>query len=105
MIGPNDILRRAAELVELGWCRGHVAENAAGLSVRACDPCAVKWCAAGALDCAAGLDTAAMVEAWRLVTNAVHRREGHKSLDLVTWNDAPGRTQAEVAALLRECAL
>jgi hypothetical protein len=79
----------AAELLERdGWCRGtpkgdgrHCVLGALGLAIRRTieinDPCLVVL---------------------REVTGAKPPR------GLVDWNDAPGRTQAEVVAALREAA-
>lgn len=42
------VLRRAAELVEQGWCKWGLAADEAGLDRDYCDARAVKFCEAGA---------------------------------------------------------
>lgn len=78
---------RAAELVEVGYCKDVVARNADGYSVPCNDPSAVAWCMIGAV-CKASLETG-----------------GRYPDDLgrwIDWNNHPNRTADEVAAKLRE---
>jgi hypothetical protein len=44
------ILRRAAELVAIGWTRGTAARDANGKKVRSTLPQATEWCVVGAVD-------------------------------------------------------
>jgi len=95
-----EILRKAADLIEPEgkWTQGYYARNSSGDIRVATDSEAVCWCAIGAI---------------RKVSHTTASREaivvaqmlGFKGSDeLVNWNDAKGRTQAEVVAALRAAA-
>jgi hypothetical protein len=85
------IIRRAADLVEQGWCQG------ANFKVVDEKPC---YCAFQALNEAStrilGIDPIHYV--YRHLDSV---GEGNSIVD---YNDAPGRTQAEVVAMLRAVA-
>ena len=86
-VSAADKLREARKLIERGWCQHHYAEDAAGNIAEVGDDAAVAWCAAGAL--------------WKAGTGIyevglMKRAIGGCATD--AWNDAPGRTQAEVLA-------
>ncbi len=116
MSGTSSVLSRAAELVELGWCQGVSAEGPSGAEVGPLDPCAVRFCADGAIYRAAsdlhgsGIPLAhasVAFEAYRSAADvllAALRGRGVES-DTVDWNDSPERKAGEVVALLKECAL
>ena len=80
---------RAADIVDQGWCQGAVARQENGCATNASNPQAVAWCIYGAL------------------LKATHEFQtclfDHTGID-PTWNDAPGRTAAEVAGWLRTLA-
>lgn len=79
----SEILDKAADkIVECGWCRG----------VRRPRVCAVNAMAAAVKDgfCHASL--------------ALRQHLGLSGRSVADWNDAPGRTQEEVIAKLREAA-
>jgi hypothetical protein len=93
-----DVLERAADLIEPegAWTQHEWALGANGEE----DPIgpAVCWCAWGAIYEASGRD-------WTPVANqAVQAVQAHLDAEIQQWNDAPGRTQAEVVASLREAA-
>lgn len=44
------LLRRAAELLEQGWCRETAARDVGGRKVRSTSPAAASWCLVGAMD-------------------------------------------------------
>jgi hypothetical protein len=82
-------LRAMRELLtpEGAWTQGVEARRADGRSVGFNDPIACSWCLAGAK--------------WRVGDLASNRPWLALGLDSVSaWNDAPGRTQADVLALL-----
>ena len=98
------VLVGASILVERGWTQGAMARTGAGMAASPSRSDAVCWCASGAIWAAAerllGPQHAPLVE-----------REARERLrDVISpaaptiWNDAKGRTAAEVAAKLREAA-
>lgn len=98
---PREVLLKAAELVERGWCQGTGAKNGAGREVSTTGRAAVCWCAEGALGRAAhGCEDHDFYAA----KNALLRALPSLVLSIPEWNDAPGRTQAEVVAALRAAA-
>jgi hypothetical protein len=78
----RDVLREAKGLVAQGWCQHHAHLGD-------------KFCVLGALI------TASVGGEWRAVTRARHAVRQHipATVTIPEWNDAPGRTQAEVVAL------
>lgn len=93
------ILRRAAERIERpgAWCQGASALGPLGIRVHPRSSFARKWDAIGSVERETGGDVHAFYEACRRVFDAAGRvPQG--------WNDRPGRTAAEVAALLRRAA-
>ncbi len=81
-----DILRSARALVARGWTQGAFARDASGNAVRPKDPCAIRWCADGAVRSVDPYPSAALAAMDRVLAPC----------DFVNWNDCPGRTQAEV---------
>jgi len=84
-----DVLNGAADLIERdGWTKGRYADE-------------FGYCIAGAIDVAAGCFdeqlTQEALQARRAVADVVARNPRK-------WNDAPGRTKAEVVAALRAAA-
>lgn len=95
---PAEILTKAAELLEKpgAWTQGAFARTATG---EKCFPGAnaVCWCAGGALTQVSPREAAvAATKAYRLFDDLVG--------GLLSFNDHPSRTQAEVVAKLREAA-
>lgn len=93
-----DVLTKARGLVEKGWTTGHYARDSFGAE---CDySFASCWCAEGALfaSCTGltfaepGTEDDALGRAFNRMFDVI----GSKHIP--TWNDAPGRTQAEVLA-------
>lgn len=92
---PSEVLSQAADLIEPEgrWTQRSVARDAAGNVVHSLQDAAVCWCLVGAVQ---------RVSSRQAV--------GDEALDYVarlrggTWsyNDAPGRTQAEVVQALRD---
>jgi hypothetical protein len=93
----SEVLLRAAERVERGWCQRDTAQTADGERTTSNSPRAVRWCAAGAVFGQAAPDD----NCWKAVTVL---REFLRVDSLSQWNDAPGRTAAEVAAAMRTAA-
>ena len=87
---PSDYLKK-------GWCQGRAAQDDEGRFVLSGSPSAACWCLLGACSAAyhsggTGIDP---------VSFAIKAR--HLGIpSLVLWNDAPGRTQAEVVALMEK---
>lgn len=77
------------------WCQRAYARDAAGRDLKKGDAAATCWCLSGAL-AAAGVY--AYDEAYQRLRTIIRGRIGKGCL--ITWNDAVGRTQAEVLSLL-----
>lgn len=81
---------KPSDYIKKGWCQGQYAKDAKGYPVPCYTAAAVSWCIDGAF-MAAGLGM-----------------PGYISLSIPqpytigSWNDAPGRTQAEVIAMLEK---
>lgn len=90
-----DILKRARALVERGWCQGTYSRDERGVaSLSKSQDCS--WCSVGALDTAAGSDSDKYLAAYDELATAI---TPGGDVGVVKWNDAPGRTQAEVLAM------
>jgi len=108
------VLRRAAELVEQGWCQGGLArQKSHGNFVEPFSPLAVEWCAEGALVMAAYEATGMLpftedgLTLLRGLFEAVQRvlpNDSARAQDIAAWNDQSSRTADEVAALFRRAA-
>jgi hypothetical protein len=90
-VTPADLLLRAADLLEeFGWRQMHVGSKRQGA-----------FCALGAINTATsdhGLERGAE---WQEARQILERLVGGS---VAHWNDADGRTRAEVVAKLREAA-
>lgn len=95
-MSAEEVLRRAARLVERGWVQDEFARDERGNVVNPESPAACEWCAMGALMRAAAED-AAPDEA--RVSCLPYLPSG-----LVRWNDAEGRTQADAVEMFTEAA-
>jgi hypothetical protein len=85
----------AAELVRLGWCRGHYAEDVHGNPVGCTSNDAVSFCFFGALR---------RVFNWNL-PNDLYAATGHVlGVHPTGWNDSPERKRSEVVEALCELA-
>jgi hypothetical protein len=100
-----DVLERAAARVERGWTRGHYARDARGRRASPRGRVAVAWCAEGAIAAEYGMPSAEgpAYDAF-LALSKLLRSVSPGAKSVYDWNDAPGRTQAEVVAALREAA-
>lgn len=100
---PLSVLaERAADLVERGWCRVFLAEDANGDIAEACGPSACKWCLIGAIYrvCPTRESRFGLQRAVRAELGLGNTRANA----VADWNDAPGRTQSEVVGVLRRVA-
>lgn len=109
-------LNRVADILEVGWCRGTGAMDAAGMKVHVADDSACRWCLTGAVDkagCelihASGTDQCLRNKAVKVIADVIYERDGPRYwpnplTDCWRWNDRPERTQAEVVSLVRETA-
>jgi hypothetical protein len=96
-----DILDAAADLIEPegAWTQGVLGRDERGCILTSNElGRAVSFCAAGAIQRAAGLPFQTPEGAHRFVRKVIGRKE------IGYWNDRPRRTQAEVVAKLREAA-
>jgi hypothetical protein len=94
-----EILERAADLIEPegAWVQGAFKRLREGSGVSYC------YCAAGALIEVASSDSA-YDEARRFLNAQLPRPSDPEDSAVIAFNDADGRTQAEVVAALREAA-
>lgn len=96
---PADILDRAADYVERGWCTDVLARDAKGDYCDPRDARAVRWCVSGALHAAHNCTLGLAYETRDVLSAFV----GHCSL--TTWNDAlPPGSGPIVAAKMRAAA-
>lgn len=102
------ILKRARDRIESGWTQHCMARDINRCPTRPYDSDAVCWCLSGAI-------VASRVEYFQDDANLLSYLEHDvreaamwqvaKQLDfegVATWNDMPGRTQAEVVAILNK---
>ena len=93
-----EVLEKAANLIEPEgkWTQGDLAVDANGDETWTADPNSVCFCAEGAI----------MHVSFGQPREPIFREFRHAlGVDRIyEWNDAPGRTQAEVVAKLREAA-
>lgn len=96
----GDVLDKAADLIEPegAWTQEAYGRDANGLECQVVEE-AVCFCAMGAIYKAAGKIGEFEHDADLIAPLALLLDEG-----IDDWNDAPGRTQAEVVAKLREAA-
>lgn len=94
-VTDRDVLLRAADLLEeFGWCRGEYGGKALG-----------RMCATQAITEAAQ-DLAGLGDLYEVWDAAYSRFTQHFGVITPTgYNDAPGRTKADVVAALREAAV
>ena len=103
-----EILNRAADIVSQpgAWTQGRTARDKDGAAVASHTPEAVCFCAIGAINRAAfeaSTDWAGSDLAYAMLSRQL-RSDMPEALGVATWNDTPGRTQDEVANLLRRAA-
>ena len=106
------VLERSESLVRAGWSQGALARDGQGKTTRYDGPAAAAWCIRGARERAkiearsgdfAG-DARVDVITLRLVARAIRRAGGGGPEAVDSYNDAPGRTQAECAAVFADAA-
>src|SRR5579862_6816673 len=99
------VLARARTLIEGGWTQGAFARDARGFAVEATECDAVTFCMIGAIEKAAGQLwphehlLALMVDTEEDAKKVLARDPELADYSLSSYNDAQGRTQAEVLAL------
>lgn len=110
-VTTRDVLHRAADLLEeFGWAQNYYAFSDSGCHVEPTSSAAVRFCAVGAMTRAAwdltrdehdfDPDVALGLVGYR----AFDGRGRVTSCGVPAWNDAPGRTKAEVVQKLRDAA-
>lgn len=97
-VSPADVLRRAADLVDEGWCQGrsHIKSADGG----------DRYCAAGAIQKVA-LSADIGWHAEERVIDILRGRIGGRTVsrwNIPRWNDEPGQTAEAVSAKLRAVA-
>jgi hypothetical protein len=96
------MLVEARALVARGWCQQEAALDAAGEPVEPASSTACRWSIAGALSVvwenwrSAGKPAERVSRGFEMAVLAIAAVIG----DVDPWNDAPGRTQADVLAAL-----
>jgi hypothetical protein len=102
-LDPGDILQDAQRLVERGWTQHADSRDAAGAEVEPWSPDAASWSLLGAIVAASEAFAQRHQRDLPLEQLAEALHELAKLIDddsLASWNDAPGRTQEQVAATL-----
>ncbi len=97
----NDVaetLDKARALIEKGWTQGASARGKSKRQVELNSPSAVCFCASGAINRAAPRFGGVYAAASEALKRAIGQRF------IVAWNDAEGRTQAEVIQAFKEAA-
>jgi hypothetical protein len=97
----RDVLRTTAGLIERGWCQGADARDRLGATVPPTGQTAAAWSLSGALAHASERPDVELI-AMRTALWGVSAVIPDWSLD--DWNNAPGRTQAEVLQMLAAAA-
>lgn len=98
-------LARTRGLVKRGWCQRLVAADENGHGVRYDSRRAAAWCVSGACSAAAVVDDeydTKLRNAMSDVIGAAVEAWPGGGLNIPDWNDAKGRTQAEVLTLLEQ---
>jgi hypothetical protein len=90
MIAVATKLREARALIERGWTQGGYARTVGGRIIGPKEAKASCWCSLGAIFAVTDVDDC------YLVANAVE--DAAETENIVHWNDAPERTQADVLA-------
>jgi len=85
-----EILRAARAKIEQGRCQRYYAQDALGRKIMSVDPSAERFCALGAIHCVSPYGDPR--------TNAKTALTKITKVAIADFNDAPGRTQAEVLA-------
>ena len=109
----HEILRKAIDILHLGWSQGAAARDAGGVpvplftgDVANVNPAAARLSAYGAIVKAQyGAHGALRASDWDLIYRRARDRVQHcPSHPLMMFNDAPGRTVDEVISFLEDCA-
>lgn len=90
-------LTAVRKLIEQGWTQGHYARNAEGDVADLMDNDACTFCLRGAIYRVTGYDEGKYLPIIQLLNSRVYSFPG-----IINWNDAPGRTKAEVLDLIDE---
>lgn len=100
-------LRAVRERLARGWVQRDFAVDEFGASVTSCDPRACCWCLSGAWIAACNAELGpklsfGVADAWTeshvFLMAAIHEK-ALRPLDVISYNDATGRTKAEVLAV------
>jgi hypothetical protein len=83
---------KAWQLVEKGWCQQSWALDENYIAVEEDSPSACKWCSFGAIIAAYKGDRSEVIDRFREVIGGGN---------ILVWNDAPDRTQAQVVAAMK----
>jgi hypothetical protein len=101
----REVLRGASARIERGWTQRAIARNRYGSTVISTSPQAVCWCSSGAILVTAFVLPLGLLEyddacedAENLLRRAI-RAECGEPMPVTDWNDADGRTKAEVLAV------
>lgn len=101
-----EVLERAADLIEPegAWTRGAYAADECNDSIDTLHPDAKCFCAMGAVYRAAGASSLYKTGPLDVVNDVRKHLITVVGTTMASFNDAPGRTQAEVVAALRSAA-
>jgi hypothetical protein len=89
----------ALELIKQGWTQGASARDKDGKEVVSGSPEAVKWSALGAICCSVDARLAKYERAKAKLAAVIG------TANIIAWDDAPERTQAEVIAAFEKAGI
>jgi hypothetical protein len=97
-----DLLVQSRELVTQGWCQGADARDAGGASIDAWDTSAESWSILGAIVAVLEREaaTAGELPLDQLAAALYALADVIETESLVSWNDCPHRTAAEVVSAI-----
>jgi hypothetical protein len=96
----NNILLKAMDLLEVGWCQHTAAKDGTGQVVSYDYPGACCFCLTGAIARACA-DFGEPVEI--VIRDIIPLFKAKLRKSPIKWQDEPGRTKEEVLALIRSC--
>lgn len=86
----SEILQKAKNLVENGWCQSFEAVDENGKKTRGVDDASVSFCVWGSISRAGQLNSKARWNAFMRFKDVI------KGIDIALWNDQKGRQKEDV---------
>lgn len=98
-MNPLHAGKKPSDLIRQGWTQGSYAKTGDNMKCDSFSPEAAKWCIIGAISACPryGYGYGSIDKLAAILPDTVE--------SVASWNDAPGRTQAEVIELLEKAGL